>query len=340
MEEAYVIGIRLALDNGVSAGVASIRQDLGALDQTIATTAAHLSDLAAISAAATSAAGQQIRQTPSEPAATASIEAEFVPTPAPTSRSQSPNDLPPPPATSAPQITSHPQAPPMAPQPQSAQPQQPVETPSVPAQAINPSGIAPVTTNAAVKPALPVKSERQVAPPAVKPARAQPAVQIALQAAPLQTAPSVPPGTTPAAATAKPTQTSGQPVPAPASPAAPTGGRDSDRGPIATHTHMAAPPTQEAAPPLRSAARRAGPAAAPVSPAAAAVRAPMIPSVAPQSAPSSTQPTGGDVYLDGARLGHWLANQLSRGASRPPNGATGFDPRLGISWPGAQQGGG
>jgi hypothetical protein len=64
-----------------------------------------------------------------------------------------------------------------------------------------------------------------------------------------------------------------------------------------------------------------------------------LPSVAPQSPGSASPPTSGDVYLDGTRLGTWMTNHLAREASRPPSGATGFDPRMSIAWPGAQQGG-
>ena len=45
MEDAYEIGIRLALDNGVSAGVALIQQELAGLDTHIAATAASLRSL-------------------------------------------------------------------------------------------------------------------------------------------------------------------------------------------------------------------------------------------------------------------------------------------------------
>jgi hypothetical protein len=45
MEDAYVIGIRLALENGVSAGIAAIAADLGRLDLAIATTTENLQRL-------------------------------------------------------------------------------------------------------------------------------------------------------------------------------------------------------------------------------------------------------------------------------------------------------
>jgi hypothetical protein len=49
-------------------------------------------------------------------------------------------------------------------------------------------------------------------------------------------------------------------------------------------------------------------------------------------------PIQGDVFLDGARVGRWMEDALSRRAGRPPSGPTGFDPRRGAAWPGAAVG--
>jgi hypothetical protein len=46
----------------------------------------------------------------------------------------------------------------------------------------------------------------------------------------------------------------------------------------------------------------------------------------------------GDVYLDGMRVGRWMVDTLSRQAARPPAGRAAFDSRLGLTWPGTQQG--
>ena len=51
-------------------------------------------------------------------------------------------------------------------------------------------------------------------------------------------------------------------------------------------------------------------------------------------------PTGGDVFLDGVRVGRWLSDTLAREVGGPATGGTGFDPRLGPTWPGALQGNG
>lgn len=46
----------------------------------------------------------------------------------------------------------------------------------------------------------------------------------------------------------------------------------------------------------------------------------------------------GDVFLDGVRVGRWLSDKLARAANAPPSGSTAFDPRMGPTWPGTQQG--
>jgi len=103
------------------------------------------------------------------------------------------------------------------------------------------------------------------------------------------------------------------------------------------------------------------PAAAPASPLLARAMAPLANSAAglpaagnrPSPTPGATTPTAsptaqdggssggptqGDVYLDGARVGRWMATYLARSAARPPGGTTGFDPRQTIAWPGAAVG--
>ncbi len=61
---------------------------------------------------------------------------------------------------------------------------------------------------------------------------------------------------------------------------------------------------------------------------------------APPAAPSAQGggPTGGDVFLDGTRVGSWIADHLAREAGRPQAGGTAFDPRLSPAWPGTLQG--
>jgi len=106
---------------------------------------------------------------------------------------------------------------------------------------------------------------------------------------------------------------------------------------------MRRPASQDAAPAAVGDSERIVPpdAAAPAAPMATGVASkPSSPSYAPPAA-QATQggPTGGDVFLDGARVGTWLADHLAREAGRPQMGSTGFDPRLTPAWPGTLQGG-
>lgn len=59
----------------------------------------------------------------------------------------------------------------------------------------------------------------------------------------------------------------------------------------------------------------------------------------PPSAMGQSFPAGGDVFLDGVRMGHWVSEHLAREAGRPQRGGTAFDPRLSARWPGSLQGG-
>lgn len=50
------------------------------------------------------------------------------------------------------------------------------------------------------------------------------------------------------------------------------------------------------------------------------------------------RPQEGRLILDGALLGRWVIDHLTREADRPASGGTAFDPRMGRTWPGALQG--
>ncbi len=67
--------------------------------------------------------------------------------------------------------------------------------------------------------------------------------------------------------------------------------------------------------------------------------APPLPSVAPPVAAGGSGLTGGDVLLDGTRMGRWVADHLARAAGRPQASSTAFDPSLSPRWPGTLQGG-
>ena len=74
-------------------------------------------------------------------------------------------------------------------------------------------------------------------------------------------------------------------------------------------------------------------------PGAGAEAAPPRAYAPPANARTGSGPTGGDVFLDGARVGTWIAEHLAREVERPQTGATGFDPRMSPAWPGTLQGG-
>ena len=59
MIEAYEIGIKLALQDGVSEGIAAIRRDLGSLDLAIAQTTLRLNQLQRVGAQALAASQEQ-----------------------------------------------------------------------------------------------------------------------------------------------------------------------------------------------------------------------------------------------------------------------------------------
>jgi hypothetical protein len=66
--------------------------------------------------------------------------------------------------------------------------------------------------------------------------------------------------------------------------------------------------------------------------------APLASAMAPPAREQEGGASEGDVYLDGTRIGRWMVDTLSRQAARPPAGRAAFDPRLGLAWPGTQQG--
>jgi hypothetical protein len=332
MDDAYVIGIRLALDNGVSAGVAAIGQDLAALDVQIAATAANLRRLTESAAVTTAAAAGDLARLTREPRGTTvepqppsdpfRPESPMVASPSSASReSTAARHLS---QTAAPAPSLIPSESSNAPPPQVSITLAPVVTPEAPrAPAVPPAATAP--------PLQPAPTARVIETAAPSP---PPIIRILSpsqkpdlpQSAPVSRQPSERPGVSPQelpwspAATVTPFMipaTGAVPQPAtaaPLSPLLPQSAAPRPVQPMSAETPIARSPTTP------------GPSQT-------------LPSVAPQSNQSGSTAMGGDVYLDGTRLGTWMTNHLAREASRPPSGATGFDPRMGITWPGAQQGG-
>jgi hypothetical protein len=62
---------------------------------------------------------------------------------------------------------------------------------------------------------------------------------------------------------------------------------------------------------------------------------PTLPSAVPPSNEPSSATLQGDVYVDGSRLGRWMTDRLVKAAELPRAATTGFDPRMTPTWPGA-----
>jgi len=329
MEDAYTVGIRLALDDGVSAGIAVINGELAALDRAIAGTTMGLERLrmfggsAGVSAATdlqhVARQGGQVMQLsvpPPEvtaPAASVRTDATAVtsqaaamplavtpPPTAPVIRILSPLPLPLPAASQLPMALPPPTAPPL---------------PDFTAFAPSPSAIARTD-------ARPLAT---TAPPAVQVIehRSQPLLcEIERSAAP-----------SPASLPSEPlSMASAASLPA----VAPT-------IPVPVPRAAAVSPASAAPPAMTAAFVRSTGATVPASgtsftagPSGVANKQRERQSPLPEQATAGH--SQGDVFLDGARVGRWMADTLTREAARPSAGSTPFDPRMGPSWPGAQQG--
>jgi hypothetical protein len=289
MEDAYTVGIRLLLENGVSPGLAVIGQELERADRAVATTRGGMERLRSVAAEAAVASRVVGREAP---------------------------------------VAVGPVA---------------VEPPGVAPVAVRPQGLA--ATAAAMRVEMPARE----AAPVVKRQVAS-VLPVLSRAAPMA-APVMP---------VKEVRAAGAALPAVGRPAkAVDFAGFAPRVPPATVTqlHLAAPSRGAVEPVAREAGRGWAPplSAGQVPPdgeASRAVMAPLPPpaprSVASASAPEAAAagpaegggggPTGGDVFLDGMRVGRWMARELARQAGGPANGATGFDPRASAVWPGALQG--
>ena len=270
MDEAYTVGVRLALEDGVSAGIAAMTADMAALERVTAAGLVGLDRFRTLGAAMGRPAAEPARWAQAEPPVRPQeekIEAA---------------------STTLPRRMWEP----LMADPRGADAQRSVAVPTVAAPraaAADPVGVTETAQPQTAGPQLVVQMLSPMARPdgtAVSAASARPAIS----------------------ATATERLASGrEPWP------------------------MGVAPTAE---PER--------ASAPV--AATSVLAPVasaqMGSVAPQgSIERETGPTGGDVYLDGARMGRWIAERMARAASRPQGGTTGFDGRMGPAFPGTLQGG-
>ena len=250
----YLIGIRLALDNGVSAGLANIRADLIALDQAVSASAAGLQSLSS----PTSLAPMQLHPIPpvekSLPEPSAGLEIASSPEPI---GAVSPNIVE---RLERPRIWIDP----------------PISAPNASAAVSAPPAAQRSPLNSFHAESSPVHQGSLLGEMSISKAPSSSLVQFL-----------------PLAPTTSSVPISGKVV-SPSSDATPNAAQSE------THVRQ---------------------------------------SFAPQTPPPAAGSQGGDVYLDGERLGHWVTSHLAREANRPSFGPAGFDPSLSITWPGASQGG-
>ena len=373
MIEAYEIGISLALQDGVSAGIALIRRDLETLDRAIAATSQHLT---------------QLQTQAGRPSVVVGKTPNLMPASKPAPVVAASNPAPDTPSAGAPVFA--------AAAADSALPLTNSHRAATPAGTAIPTQPTPVTpTTGRAAPASPDalaerRSETSQTPPRAQEAKVEGGQQTPL---PRSQMPVVRQRAEPNESTALPNPGPPGPVrtglrPA-TSPLAPTVDQRRIRGepnaallsdspervlrplltphagpaPPALHSraHAAAPDVARQSPVIMPwFAPSAPPAftqvAASPSPASAAlpprttVAAPAksyVQSAAPQPStsfappPAQSQPTitlSGDVILDGARVGRWMTSTLARQAARPPAGPTGPDPRQTPLWSGQAQG--
>ncbi len=377
MIDAYEIGIRLALENGVSEGLAKVRQDLAMLDQAVAATARGLAQLHAVAGGAVSGAGAELPRMaaavrPATSGATASTsggEAALAPAAA-ASRVIERERATPVTAAAAPAVTVV--------VPDRVVPgAMPASMPASPSVA--PAAATGVTAGGAARGSRDTPTPRvQVAPPAV--------VVQAPAPGPLAGATAPAPSRLTRVTTAEPARMAPERPQSGVVGAAPRVGAaaleagrrgDAPRVRELPSPELAAlghamlrtrreesaaeagrrervtlrtsevPEVARRAVPLRATARQEvqrRPAAPtswspPASPMVAAAAAPSstIPDDG-QRAQAQSVPLHGDVFLDGVLMGRWMSEHMTREADRPPSGPTGFDARRSPAWPGATVG--
>lgn len=372
MIDAYEIGITLALQDGVSEGLAAVRRDLGVLDQAIAATAQGLARLQAVAGGAVASSQGELRRiaaavarpggvaraqdAPTEPAispaaaATRVIERESAaasraPQAAATQGAER--------AATPPVVNPEPRQPPVA------AAVMPVATaPALAAPTLAPSvirGAAEVrATTADVRTTAVAPGVVAASPPVPASVPALPVMQpvmipAAMPGLPRAVAPDLPATRTeerPATVSAAPDLAAFARMMVPARVTEGATSREALRSP-ARHTGEAAH-GRAAALPARVAAhampmqRAAAPLAAALPPVAAAPAQATMTSTREGAEQVLQQgaagPTHGDVYLDGQLMGRWMADRMTRDADRPPSGPTGFDTRRSPAWPGATVG--
>lgn len=371
MIDAYTIGIKLALEDGVSAAIAAIRQDLATLDRAVAGTAAGLIALRRLGQQVSLVTRDDAQPAPPSVPSAPPPRAAVAPTPlmAPSADTSLPNPIPNAPDLRVfPNIDHHPAAPrssdtPPPPRlPQSQPSTTGIRAPLAPIPnrhpAILPDQSRPRSASEFAPALTPVSALIDGGPPSVQsPVNPAPAALNTVAQAPTP-ASSIGSAAGPARSnSAAPRRDSAvapqSPRPAPrawSDYAASTHDRSDPALPPRTRPdHEARRPSRSGhAPPAAEPAPRRThiPASADVAPRAAWA------DPAPRNAgfddggaaPSRSAPPGrdeaqsagfsGDIVMEGTRLGRWMTDGLTRMTERPPSGSTGVDPRSTPGWPG------
>ena len=351
MIDAYTIGITIALEDGVSAGVAAIKQDLLALDRAIQATAAGLlalrrlgEQVGTVGGGGSSTAASHAPSTlppaggaPPAPDAAPPLDTDVTPRPIPAP--SSPPNYPAPPKNDARQ-QAIPTKPPLpvpepvlqasqtrAASPVRSQPTAPADLPKPidpePAVQVHSIQLRPIA-DFAPRP-LDARRELPLAAPAPDPLATEPVRPDPLPNAPVRDAEIISqrPLRLPrsasflAAPAAPPARVEPPRQPAPAS-------RETDIEPPVPGPRTTSPPrsAQETrSPPPRSSRQNFE-----------------TPGAVPPSPRGDTKMAGlsGDIMLDGSRLGRWVSDSLTKMVERAPSGSTGVDPRASPGWPAIQ----
>jgi hypothetical protein len=370
--DAYTVGITLALNNGVSDGVAAIRRDLMDLNQVAESSAnaltrvQHLTDALnmvgptmRVVSAPNSSLGiptepvqqDSLSYRPAEPSTV-----EVSPPAEPSSADLRPPDTGVGPSSGRGPYQAALQPAVVASPVQSTIEQMAALAEPVPARAVQASGVSPVMPNIPSRPDNPPPSPEPLSelPSSVAaPSRSAPVTPMPPISAPpasiietdhsfhlnVAASPEATPGTQPSVIRRE-TPSSASPVFA--TPPVSLMPVSSPQRPVAALPRLA--PVRPPAEPDATQGERTPDGrwseASPVAPsfrflAADPPSAPsMMPSAAPPPTETRSEPMQGDVYLDGTRLGRWMVDHLAREAGRPPAGTTNFDPRLSVTWPG------
>ena len=355
MIQAYEIGIKLALQDGVSEGIAAIRRDLGSLDVAIIQTTLRLAQLQRIGAQALSSTQEQPERVSSGALIHKSAPVILTPTPtepepAPAvARSEAPVVLP----VQGPLQ----RAPSRQPMVATAAPARvgeagPVSAPAVVRPDTVPAAAArlPAVADAGRPTIGPQSPELPVAAPLANtlPSASSPAAAsiTRLVAPTLQTGGALSVARDPAperslqgAAKSRPTTSASTGI-APQETRPESEGRARVRQAVHRPAETRDVTVSRLAPALDHSVARLIPAAARPD-AVASPQSSMAPPASSSYAPPAVSPRikessmRGDVFLDGAQVGRWMSEQMARDAGRPNTGPTGFDPRRSPAWPGA-----